>query len=147
MKPAAALALASAALALSGCISVDARGIKTAIVCPAGEQAQDVAEMVFGRNIGQTLGVSDEAFTRFLDEVVTPRFPHGLTVQDSQGRWLYQGVDYHEPGKVVTLILNGPGDRAKLAEIAAAYEARFHQDAVLVITRPTCVLFHYPPKP
>ena len=143
MRAAAAVALAAGALALSGCIAVDARGIKTAIVCPAGEQSQDVAQMAFGRNIGQTVGVSEDDFTRFLDEVVTPRFPHGLTVQDSQGRWLYNGVDYHEPGKVVTLILQAPGDRAELAEIAAAYEARFHQDAVLIMTRPTCVLFHY----
>lgn len=135
-------ALAVAALALSGCVSIDARGIKTALACPAGETSQDVAEMAFGRSIGQQVGVSEAEFDRFLDEVVTPRFPDGLTVQDSQGRWLYQGVDYREPGKVVTLILRSPGDRAKLAEIAAAYEARFRQDAVLIMTRPTCVRLH-----
>jgi hypothetical protein len=142
MRPAAALALGALALAVSGCVAIDARGTKTALACPAGEQSQDVAQMFFGRNIGQQLGVSDEDFTRFLDEVVTPRFPDGLTVQESQGRWLYKGIDYHEPSKVVTLSLKTPADRAKLAEIAAAYETRFHQDAVLIMTRPSCVLLH-----
>jgi hypothetical protein len=145
-RPSRALLLALACAALSGCIAIDAHGTKTALICPAGEPSQDVAQMVFGRNIGQEVGVSEADFTRFLDEVVTPRFPEGLTVQESQGRWLYNGVDYHEPGKVLTLILRRPDDRAKLAEIAAAYEARFRQDAVLIMTRPTCVLFHYPPK-
>jgi len=136
------LALAVATLALTGCVSVDARGIKADLACPAGETKQDVAQLFFGRNIGTEVGVSEVDFTRFLDEVVTPRFPDGLTVVDGQGRWLYQGVDYHEPSKVVTLNLAYPGDRAKLAEIAAAYEARFRQDAVLIMVRPTCVLFH-----
>jgi hypothetical protein len=145
MKLAPLIAAPLVLTSLAGCISVDARGIKTAISCPAGEQAQDVAQMIFGRDVGQSLRVSEEDFTRFLDEVVTPRFPDGLTVQESQGRWLYKGVDYHEPGKMVTIILKSPQDRAKLAEIAAAYEARFQQDAVLIMTRPSCVLFHYPP--
>lgn len=145
MKGAAALALASAALALSGCIAIDARGTKTALGCPAGEQQQDVAQLTFGRNIGQQVGVSQEDFVRFLDEEVTSRFSNGLTVQDSEGRWPYKGVLYKEPGMVVTLILAQPGDRAKLAQIAAAYEARFRQDAVLIRVRPECVLFHMAP--
>jgi len=135
------------ALALGGCISVDARGTTGALACKPGETRQDVVQMVFGRNIGQTVGVSEDDFTRFLDEAVTPRFPDGLTVQESQGRWLHNGVDYHEPGKVLTLILARPGDRAKVREVAAAYEARFRQDAVLIIARPACVEFHMPAKP
>jgi hypothetical protein len=127
---------------LTACVSVDARGIKTDLVCPAGETQRPVAVLTFGRFIGQTLGVSEEDFTRFLDEEVTPRFPDGLTVQDSQGRWLYNGVLYKEPGKLLTLIMLHPGDRAKLTEIAVAYERRYRQDAVLIRVHPECVLFH-----
>jgi hypothetical protein len=126
---------------LGGCVGINSNLAVSS--CPAGETRQPVAEMIFGRNIGQQVGVSEADFTRFLDEEVTPRFPDGLTVQESQGRWLYKGVDYHEPGKVVTLILRRADDRPKLAAIASAYEARFHQDAVLIMTRPTCVSFHY----
>ncbi len=139
-------ALAFAPL-LGGCVSIDAHATGPALACAPGETRQDVAQMAFGRNIGQTVGVSEEDFTRFLDEVVTPRFPDGLTVQDGQGRWLYKGVDYHEPSKVVTLILSRPGDRAKVREIAAAYESRFRQDSVLIVSRPACVEFHMAAKP
>jgi hypothetical protein len=128
-----------AAAPLAGCISVTG----TNLTCPAGETRQQVAELIFGRNIGQTLGVSEADFTRFLDEEVSPRFPEGLTVSDSQGRWLYKGETFKEPGKRLSLILTGkPDDRRKVAEIAQAYETRFHQDAVLSMIHPACISFH-----
>lgn len=143
MKVAAAALLPAALLGLSGCIAIDAKGGPIeAVACAGGETRHEVAEMTFGRNIGQTLGVSDADFTRFLDEEVTPRFPEGLTVQDSEGRWLDKGVEDREPGKIVTLILAHDDDRAKLSRIAAAYEARFRQHAVLIRVHPECVLFH-----
>jgi hypothetical protein len=132
-----------AAAPLAACVSVtDTHGL----ACPVGEDRREVAELAFGRNIGQTLGVSEADFARFLDEEVSPRFPDGFSVVDGQGRWLYRGVVYNEPNKHLNLILLHPGDRAKLAEIAAAYEARFHQDAVLIMVQPSCVLFHYPKR-
>lgn len=136
-----ALAALLPALALTGCVSVNA-ATTSGVSCPAGEARQDVAELNFGRNIGQEVGVSEADFTRFLDEEVTPRFPDGLTVQSSEGRWLYKGVPYKEPGKQLMLILRSPGDRAKLTEIAAAYERRYRQDSVLIRVRPECVVFH-----
>jgi hypothetical protein len=144
MKPP-ALAVA-AALALGGCVSVDAHRTTAALACPPGQTSQDVVQLIVGRNIGQTLGVSEEDFVRFLDEEVSPRFPDGLTVQDSQGRWLYDGVLYKEPGKMLTLILRGPDDRRKVDEIATAYERRFRQDAVLIVSHPACIELHMAAK-
>jgi hypothetical protein len=132
------LAATALLLSLTGCLSVTATRGDT---CPTGEDHRQVAELVFGRNIGQALGVSEADFTRFLDEEVSPRFPDGLTVSDSQGRWLYKGETFKEPGKRLTLILIGPDDRRKVGEIAAAYERRFHQDAVLSMTHSACVSF------
>jgi hypothetical protein len=134
-----AAALLLAAAPLTGCVAINA----TANIqsCPGNEASRQVAELVFGRNIGQSLGVSEADFTRFLDEEVSPRFPDGLTVSDSQGRWLYKGETFKEPGKRLTLILTGPDDRRKIGEIAAAYERRFHQDAVLTMVHGACVAF------
>jgi len=73
---------------------------------------------------------------------VTPRFPDRVAVQESHGRCLFNGVQYREPGEIVTLILRRPEDRAKLAEIAGAYERRFRQGAVLIMVHPACVQVH-----
>ncbi len=143
MKLARGLAVALAAAPLAACVSVTAS--RGDLSCPAGEDHRQVAELIFGRNIGQTLGVSEADFNRFLDEDVSPRFPDGLTVSDSQGRWLSKGEVFKEPGKRLTLILTGQSDdRRKIGEIAAAYEARFHQDAVLTMIHHACVSFWLP---
>jgi len=135
------LAATALLLSLTGCLSVTANRGEP---CPAGEDRRQIAELILGRNIGQSLGVSEADFTRFLDEEVSPRFPDGLTVSDGQGRWRYKGEVFKEPGKRLTLILAGPDDRRKIGEIAAAYETRFHQDAVLSMIHSACVSFWLP---
>lgn len=132
-----------AALALTACVSVDAN-VTGFSGCAIGEERQAVAEIYFGRNIGSSLGVSDENWRDFLDGVVSPRFPEGLTVSDVQGQWrdTETGAIVHEPSKVLTLILDDEAsDRAAIAEIADAYKTRFQQQAVAVVVRPACVAF------
>lgn len=109
--------------------------------CAAGEHEQVVATMYFGRNIGAELGVSEEEWDAFVDEVVTPRFPDGLTVTDVDGQ--YRGdndVLVHEPSKVLTVVTDAAG-QAALAEIAAAYRERFQQESVMAVVERSCVAF------
>jgi hypothetical protein len=135
--------VALAAIALGGCVAIDTHAPPAAaLACPAGETRQDVAELIVGRNIEDKLGVSEDDFDRFLLEEVASRFPGGFTVFEAQGRWPYKGVLFREPSKVLTVTLRGPDDRRKVHEIAAAYERRFRQEAVLSIIRPACVSFH-----
>jgi hypothetical protein len=97
---------------------------------------------MFGRNIGDRLGVSDADFARFLDEELTPRFPDGLTVLDAAGQWRGASGLVREPSKLVMIVLPGHADdRARLRAAADAYKARFHQEAVLVLTQPACAAF------
>jgi hypothetical protein len=111
--------------------------------CPAGQDRATTAELVFGRNIGGKLGVSEDDWRKFLDEDVTPRFPDGLSVMDVQGQWrASNGALIREPSKVLYLILDGgPDDPAKIANIRDAYKRRFKQEAVLLITKAACVSF------
>ena len=51
--------------ALSGCAAMGAPS------CGPGGQPELVAEMVFGRNIGNSLGVSEADWNRFVDDEVT----------------------------------------------------------------------------
>ena len=140
MKP----ALASlAALALSACMSVSVSEQRAAH-CPAGAHATITAQLFFGRNIGNRLGVTDADWARFLDEEVSPRFPEGFTVLDANGQWRDADTRQivREPSKVLVLVLDRDGvDRAAIASIVGAYRTRFQQQAVGAIYEPACVAF------
>lgn len=43
--------------------------------CAAGAEPKARVKVMVGRNVGDKLGVSDEAWRRFLDRDVTPAFP------------------------------------------------------------------------
>ncbi|MFC0243731.1 DUF3574 domain-containing protein [Rhodopseudomonas telluris] len=102
------------------------------------------AELAFGRNIGDRLGVSDADFRRFVAEEITPRFPDGVTVIDGVGQWRDPERDriVYEKSKVVTLVFaDDPEKSAALTAIADAYKRRFRQQGVMVAVRPSCVSF------
>jgi len=112
--------------------------------CAPPAQSMVSAELLFGRNIGDRLGVSDAAFADFLAREVTPRFPDGLTVVDARGQW--RDTDRNrivrEPSKLVMLTF--PDDAARrenLAAIVEAYKKRFRQQSVLMSLRASCVTF------
>ena len=144
-SPAASLVLALAVAALvTGCVSRRKPPTPAhAFACPTGQSRALEAELVFGRDVGGKLGVSEDDWRKFVDDVVTPRFPEGLSVMDVQGQWRAPtGVLIHEPSKVLLLVLDGgPDDQAKIANIRQAYKDRFHQDSVLLVTQPVCASF------
>jgi hypothetical protein len=112
--------------------------------CHAGLKPREVAQLLFGRNIGGRLGVSEAQWGRFVDREISPRFPDGLTVLDAKGEWrdTARNTTVHEPSKMVEIVLPGkPDDGARLAEIAAAYRSRFRQQSVGIVVRSACVSF------
>lgn len=134
------IALLSLSL-LTGCISFDTEA--TLGNCQGGLKPVTTAELFFGRSIGDSPGVSDADWRAFVDQEVTPRFPDGLTVIDAAGQWRgATGTIVREPSKALLLVLGDePGEREKLDAIRAAYKARFHQDAVMLLERRGCVGF------
>lgn len=137
MRPTAILGLVAGAAILSGCATL------APAACPAGQTEGRRAELFFGRNIGDRLGVSDADFQAFVDAELTPRFPDGLTVLDAAGQWRgASGVIGREPSKLVILALPGrAGGENKLDAVRQAYKTRFSQEAVLVTVQPTCMSF------
>jgi hypothetical protein len=125
-------------LLLAGCAGPHA------LVCQGTQRSAAVADLLFGRNVGGRLGVSEAAWRQFLAAEVTPRFPDGLTVTDAAGQWRDTGTGriVHEPTKVVTIVLPDRFDnRARIDAIAEAYKTRFRQQSVGVVIRPACVAF------
>lgn len=129
--------------AIVGCwMAVSAAGAEE-LACVAPAKRHVIAELMFGRNIGEVLGVSDEAWSRFIDEEVTPRFPDGLTVLDAYGQWrdTASGRIVREPGKLLRIILTDGAAEPKLQEITEAYKRRFQQQSVILTLSRACVAF------
>jgi Protein of unknown function (DUF3574) len=133
-----AAAILLLALALAG-------GARAQMVdCRSGQRPTEVAQLLFGRNIGNRIGVSESAWSRFVEREIVPRFPDGHTVYDAIGRWRDRAADrvVREPSKIVEIVLPGtPEDMVRLNEIVEAYKGRFKQRSVGIIVRPACVSF------
>jgi hypothetical protein len=111
--------------------------------CVVGDTAMVREVVYFGRNRPDGGTVSDPEWRRFLDEVVTPRFPYGLTVVDATGQWRGQsGVVEQERSEIVTVFHAGDAaSRQAIADVAAEYKRRFQQEAVLRERSTTCARF------
>jgi hypothetical protein len=115
-----------------------------ALSCHGTQQVREVAELLFGRDIGHKLGVSESAWARFVSREMTPRFPDGLTISDAtgQGRDPADGTIVREPSKRVEIVLPGAADdEVQLDAIVTAYKRDFHQKSVAVIVQAVCVSF------
>jgi hypothetical protein len=88
--------------------------------------------LYFGRMTPDGL-VSDQAWREFLAEVVTPRFPDGLTVWAAEGQWRDASLRItREPALVLEIVhARDAASDAALRSIITAYRQRFRQQAVL----------------
>ena len=112
--------------------------------CGGTQQRRDVAELLFGRDIGERLGVSETAWRRFVAREITPRFPDGITVTEAFGQWRAPGSGriVREPSKRVEIVLPGNADdAARLDAIVSAYKRQFHQRSVGLVLQSACVSF------
>jgi hypothetical protein len=112
--------------------------------CRGVQKPQQIAELMFGRNIGGRIGVNESKWRRFVEREITARFPEGFTVYNASGQWRDRTSKriVREPSKIVMIVLPGRGDDLeRLAGIAEAYTRQFRQQSVGVILRPACVSF------
>ncbi len=84
--------------------------------------------------------VTDSQWHAFVDEVVTPRFPDGLTHWRASGQWKSASLGIvREASHVLVIAHSNAG--AAVDEIVGDYKSRFDQEAVLEIESPGCVSF------
>jgi len=129
--------LALAALALLAC------GDEGEEPCPEGSDRYAEYQLFFGRSTADGAEVSDEAWSAFLADTVTLRFPDGLTVLDAAGQWRGDSGAVQRERSKVLWILAAPGEETLrlIDEISAEYERRFNQESVLRIHGSTCASF------
>lgn len=89
--------------------------------------------LYFGRNIGNTLGVTDSAWAGFVREVVSARLS-GFTFWTAEGQWRApDGRTTREPSFVLEVVhppRQAQADSAIVA-IITEYKRRFGQESVL----------------
>jgi hypothetical protein len=100
--------------------------------------------LYFGRNIGDQEGVTEAAWSKFLKDTVSPRFPNGLTVEDGVGQ--YFDTDnkalIQERTKILTLLYEESEEtKQKINEIIDRYKKRFRQQSVLKVRQSVGVGF------
>lgn len=92
-------------------------------------------QLLFGRDKNNGTEVSEEEWGKFLNEIVTPRFPKGLTVLDAKGQWRNDdGKIIKENSKLLILlypIKNRRSYNRKIEEIRKIYKKMFNQYSVM----------------
>lgn len=112
-------------------------------VCPEGMDEFVNYQLFMGRSTSDGMMVTDDEWSEFLADIVTPRFPDGLTVVDAAGQWRSSdGVVQRERSKVL-MILAPPGDEGMnlIDEVSDEYKSRFDQESVLKVVGDACVSF------
>lgn len=111
--------------------------------CPSGETPMLQVRIYFGQDEnGKPIAAS--AWEDFVATTVSPRFPEGFTVYDARGQWrdLHSKTISREPSKIVEADRRDTPDlHDKIAEIRRAYQKRFHQQSVGLVTLPVCGSF------
>jgi len=88
--------------------------------------------ITYGREV--TEYVTDEQFSAFINEIVVPLFPDGMTLVESEGRRWDNATDsvYSEPSRMLILYHPDAEDvHARLEAIWTEYTVRFDQWSVL----------------
>jgi hypothetical protein len=106
-----------------------------------GEGRLAVQELLYFGTETPSGHVTPETWAHFLSEIVTPRFPEGLSVWQASGQWRSaSGEVIREPTYVLSLV--HPDDAAPskaVQEIIASYKTHFQQEAVLRVKAYTCM--------
>lgn len=97
---------------------------------PWADSVMIETQLFFSLATGDGKGVSEQQFAQFLEEVVRPRFPDGMTVLDAYGQGKGTNVDpvamLHAGTKMLILVHpNTPDAQSKLGEIKAQFRTRF----------------------
>ncbi len=90
--------------------------------------------------------VSEDEWQKFVADVVTPRFPDGLTVDDALGQYLDGKTLVREKSKQLILIYprrTRSLSSRRIEEIRAAYINAFDQKSVLRVDSPSYVLVSF----
>jgi hypothetical protein len=111
--------------------------------CAPGEVRNISETLFFGRDILMSGEVSDEQWQDFVANVITPRFPQGLSVWPVNGQWkMADGTIVRENSFALNVVHDDSAAKnTAVEEIMNTYKTRFQQEAVLRIKSTACVSY------
>jgi len=101
-------------------------------------------QLFFGRGIAGRAPLTDQEWSAFAAQVVTPHLPEGFTAFDADGQWMNPATQriVRERSRVLIVALpDTPQSATAIAAIKDAYRAQFHQQSVGMTVHPTCGAF------
>jgi hypothetical protein len=90
--------------------------------------------LYFGRNSGETLGVTDSLWAVFVKDVISAHLPAGFTVWPAAGGWRDStGRTTREPSFVLEVVhpARAAATDSAIVAVITEYKRRFHQQSVL----------------
>jgi hypothetical protein len=96
-------------------------------------------QLFFGRS-----NVSDQAWSAFAAQVITPNLPAGFTELDAEGQWMNpstQHISRERSRVVIVAVPDSPTTATAIARIKDEYRQRFAQLSVGTIVHPVCGAF------
>jgi hypothetical protein len=129
--------LCAAPLVAAACMAAPA-----APHCRPGEQPAIMESLYFGTATPDGK-VSAADWQSFLADVITPRFPEGLTSWAAEGQWQNGAGKVQKESSYVLHVIHpdSPRTEAAIREVVSIYKSRFHQEAVLRVRGPACISF------
>ena len=86
--------------------------------------------------------VDAASWSRFVAQIVTPRFPQGLTILDASGQWRDGAMIHREPTRVLVIYhRDDVASGARIETIRSIYRRRFSQQSVLRADSTACIAF------
>ena len=118
-----------------------------ALAAPSFAQPRQAVEtsLYFGLALEDGGEVSEAAWSAFLAEEVTPRFPDGFTVIDAYGQWRDPSFAYapiiREKTKLLIIVHPGTAEADEaITEIKSLYKSRFDQKSVFHTDAPVRIM-------
>ena len=136
MKLMRAILLVQTLAILSGC------GWTRSFTCSPNERPIIIETLYFGTARSEGIIAASE-WESFVNTVVAPAFPQGLTSWEASGRWkMATGIVVQETSHVLQVTHDGSEthDRA-IQSLMQSYERNFHQEAVMRIRSHGCQSF------
>ncbi|MGH8644794.1 MAG: DUF3574 domain-containing protein [Gammaproteobacteria bacterium] len=108
--------------------------------CRTGERLAVMDSMYFG-TVKPGGSVTAQEWQEFMNQVVTPRFPEGLTSWEASGQWQSATGVIEQESSHVLHIVHPDTEESELAvrEIMNRYKTEFQQQAVLRVRSRACM--------